>query len=288
MALVGYLGGTTLYFALRILAAWVRAEPGPARSLLASVFLCAVVSPVFIFSDSADLAGLNWPRLGSVPILLLLYFGAYSLHAVARWRVRNAIRDLLIAVAVISGAVGVVAFVHPLEPDEYAGIATVLVVCFMLMQPPRLAAVQQRARRTDLLFERIARLPTKSLAGLMHALAQWPELTSLQIIEDTNLTEAEQRRADRYFAAHGSVARRPALVRERLYTQDPENLLAIEQLLYLMNSYQVDYLARIQGNAFVGASFQVGLEEQVYAGLLTVVVHLARLVAEKDGVVGDR
>jgi hypothetical protein len=281
VALTIYMIATVVYLDAVTLVAWARQRPGPLRSLYGAMLIVALIAPLFMFSDIADLYLVDVPHMASVPMLLLVYYGGYALHLVGQWRMRLATLRLLGAAALLAVGVGAASLVEPMSAAQWASTCAMLLIGFIIIEPLRLVAVQQRVDRADLLFVRVSALPTASLDDFIAALTRWPELRVVQLIRTDDFAQVERARMARYFDVQGVVADRAVVRRQRLLTRGHQTLLAIEQLEHLMHVYEVDYLARIGPQPLLlGVRFDLGVDPATYKRLLSILAMLGQLLGD--------
>lgn len=283
VALTLYMIAAVVYLDALTLHAWWQQRPGPMRSLYGAMLIVALVAPLFMFSDIADVFGLGIPHMASVPMLLLVYYGGYALHLVGQWRMRLATLRLLGAAALIALCVGASALVTPMTPAQWASTCAMLLIGFVIIEPLRLVAIQQRVDRADLLFVRMSALPTGSLDAFIEALGRWPELRVVKLIRVDDAPAEERLRMARYFDVQGAVADRVVVRRQRLLTNSHQALLAVEQLEHLMHAHEVDYLARIgPAPLLLGVSFDLGVDPATYKRLLAILALIGDLIERED------
>ncbi|MEL6343130.1 MAG: hypothetical protein AAFV53_08335 [Myxococcota bacterium] len=277
-----------LYFSLSVLillvylfGAWRQQRPGPRKSLYAGLLIVGVLAPLLVFTDSADILGWRAPQLAAIPVILLTYLSSYSLRAAGQWRLLRAVQDLAGVTVVLVGVLACAAYVLPLSAGALVTLMVLALVVFMSVRPLLSGWIMRRDRRADVLFDRLSGLPTHSRAAFVARVAGWPELRQVALADLSAFTEVERAGVYRYLDVQGVAERQ--VVQEALLLGPPAGQARVlEQVLFLLDQHEVDYLVSIGGaEALLGVRFEVGLEATVYRRVLSVFALIAhRLPAD--------
>ncbi len=264
--------------------AWRVAPKGPRRALLGGVLVAGAVAPLFIVSDLREEVGLSLPRMGSVPLLLLTFYGSDGLHRVGAFQLRRGTLRLvaLVAVAVVAAlACGLGA---GLTGAQTFTCGLILALGLVLLEPLRGLLRRQQAERSELVFERLSLLPTTSPEALAGTLRAWPEVARVVEIPLTDAAAAERARLEAWRLAHGGLVERTAVLREHLTTREHDALLTLEQLQLLLDSHDAEYALPWGPDHLLGLSLEPGVDRRLYGPALKVIVGMSeRLWARLRG-----
>jgi hypothetical protein len=274
-ALVAYLGALAAHAGLRH-----RRSPraaSPRCSLYGATVLVCAVAVALMFTDWAHLFGLDLPRLGAVPTLLVLFLGGALLHSSGDWRLRSSVKRLgvvLAAGALLAMLIGTALAGRTLENTLIT--MGVLTAATMICEPVRKHFLEVRSGRLDLLMDRIVRLPASSPDALVAALATWPELEKVCYLPADELALDSLDAIVRRFERDGVVLSRADLA-QRMAMESNEQLFVLEQIQHVMDSHGVDYLglASHRGD-LIGVKLGVGPEPDLYRRVLAIIVNMLR------------
>lgn len=282
MALIGYHSAIVAYLGALAALAGLRYRrslraAGPRRSLYGATVLVCAVAVALMFTDWAHVFGLDLPRLGAVPALLVLFLGGALLHSSGDWRLRSSLERLgmiLVAGALLGVLVGTALAGCTLENTLIT--MGVLAAAAMICEPVRKHVTEVRSGRLDLLMDRIVRLPVSSPGALVAALAAWPELERVCYLPAGELALDSPDAVVRRFERDGTVLSRADLT-QRMAVESSAQLFVLEQIQHVMDSHRVDYLglASHRGD-LIGVRLGVGPEPDLYRRVLAIVVNMLR------------
>lgn len=280
LALTFYLVGGVLILLVWLLRGWLKTEPGPRRALLGGVLVACMVAPLFIVSDLRTELGLEMPRMASVPLLLLLFYGSEGLHRVGVFQLRRASYRLLLLLSLAGATSLLCREVAALDSAQTWCCAVVLALVLLLLEPMRGLLRQQQVQRSDLLFERLSLLPSHPPEALLRALQGWPELSRVTLLSLAECSWSERQRLHDWRLAHGGLIEKSVVAREQWLTREPERLLTLEQLLLLLDSHGVDYAVPWNDDQLLGLELETGADRRLYGPVLKVIGGLAQHAAQ--------
>lgn len=277
VAQAGFLMLTFAMLGAVLARAWVRAKPGPSRSLYAGFALVGLLAPPFVFTDSSASWGLDLPHLGSVPTVLLVYFGGTALSSVGTWSLAHAVTRLGWAVGAVTLAVAAWALVSGASLEQSAAMALCFLVLYLNGAPLSLALLRAQSR-LDVLLARLSNLDHSSLRAMVDDLTRWPELERVVIVGLDDVPDAEIDRLVAQVERDGPVVHRAKLAQQLVLQTDHDALLALEHLQLLLDGHHVDALAFVDRTCLLGARFAPGLQASVHQQLWAVIGAMGRLV----------
>ena len=269
---------------LGVLSALRRREiaSAPVRRFYATGALLCLIGAVLIGVDWEQGYGLEVPRLGGLAVGLAMYFGAANLHGGAEWRIRPTLWRLFVAVLLASVAGLIVTLLHPeVSNGLFATVVASLIALELVVEPIRMSIAKSDAQAYELALERLGRVPVQSMDALTASLRGWPELRRLEHLSVEKLQAGGYDRLADYFAANGNVASEHQLRLQGLLGATAASERSLEQLTHLMKSWDLTHVAWLgPGRGVLGVSFNLGLEERIYARFFSVVALLCQLVPQ--------
>lgn len=275
LALTSYLVVGVLILLVWLLRGWRVTPAGPRRALLGGVLVACTVAPLFIVSDLRTELGLEVPRMASIPLLLLLFYGSDGLHRVGAFQLRRASYRLVLLLSLAGGASLVCRELAALSSSQTWSCAIVLALGLLLLEPLCALLRQQQVQRSDLLFERLSLLPRHPPETMLLALQGWPELARVTLLSLADFSPEERQRLTSWRLAHGGLIQRSAVEREQLHTREPERLLTLEQLMLLLDSHGVGYALSWSEDQLLGVELEAGADRHLYEPVLKVIGGLA-------------
>ena len=168
------------YVALLALLAAPRARRRVERSLFAAHALGGIACTALLVTDWLPTFQIDSPRLGAVGVFFLVYIVAAALSGGGAFRLRWLLLRVAIAGSVCASLAILVSAAAGVEVTWVAFL--VLLFAYLVAEPLRLSLVELRSRPGELLVERLASLPARSLEAYLAALRQWPEIKVVDVI----------------------------------------------------------------------------------------------------------
>ena len=157
-----------------------------------------------------------------------------------------------------------------------------LIALGLIVEPIRMSREKSDAQAYELALERLARVPVESIDALTASLRGWPEIRRLEHLDATRLATGGYDRLTDYFAANSHVISEHQVRLQVLFEATAAAERPLEQLAHLMKSWDVSHVAWLgPGRGLLGVSFNLGLEERIYARFFSVVALVYRLVPQQ-------
>jgi hypothetical protein len=252
----------------------------PVRRFYGTAAVLCAVSAVLVVLDWVQGYGLEVPRLGGLAAALAMYFAASHLHGGADVRLSSTVGRLLLASVLSLIAAAIITALHPEAANGlFASVVASLLALELVVEPLRMSVARSDAQSYELALERLSRVPLKSLDALTATLRGWPELRRLEYLDPEKLKGGGYDRLAEYFAANGNVVSAAQLRLQGLLEGTAGAERSLEQLLHLMQAWDLGHVAWLgPGRGVLGVSFNVGLEERIYARFFSVVALLYQVV----------
>jgi hypothetical protein len=281
LALIAYHSASVAYFGALTVRAYLASGTGPRRSLYGATLVVTIISVLFMGTDWAWLVGLSIPRLGAIPALAVLYFGGSQLDTAREWRLRMSLFRLGLFVGASAALAVLISLVEGrLSVASVLITGGVLLFALLAFEPFRHSLSHRKAQYAQSLFDRLAHVRARSLEELLATLRTWPEIEKALFLPAGELNLDSPREVVGFLEGNGSVASAHELDRSLAVVLPNEQLFVLEQVRFVMTSWQVSELGLVSPRGdLLGITFSVNLERTTCRRALELIVLLARLTS---------